>query len=707
MTSVPTPAERKWTSLVNAAQPSPEGPVGDAYSSTPALRALVRQHVGARTCPSSVNREDLLSVAVRLRLVTSETAAKPDRARATRDRPDVAAGSSGKRTRTDRADKNKRRKTVKLITVKCALLNRLRCGSDADSEVAARIIKQLKLRVEAYSRRVVNASVALVGIVKGLFRRDIDGDVQMDEDLSWIADVHVPPEIFTQTFVRQLFLGTAEANLPSQMVVQCHQAHPQLLLPGNRHLGDRNIYSAGAIQYLTNLKNALRTELDDRIRIACRRIGLQPEEEKVVRYRINGWTLPARFGCCLPQTAAADAAVAIHRRMLGLAGLAQIDDDWIKNDAHLPSLLRYSVYLNKIYEASENKLYNLVPVCSIRAHFIRIDTSVLYGVLRDAGVVDRTLDAKTFVTLRDVFWFDTFDFRKIRPGGSTFEWSVTTDGVSLCTTFEKEAAPRSDDDATRPEYVASPTDVVVGNDPGRINIYYMAGIRDGRTRVSKLTRKQYYAESGCTAARRVTERWTRCIQPHLDALSSASSKGTSWTGHEWYLIQLGLHQEALWVEYMKPRWARQRLSLYGGKKRVFANFFNRLASTFPGGRLVIAYGNAKFPSGGAGEQSVPTTRAYKECVSRVCTYSTDEFRTSKVHCADDSVLQLVSTRSRPRFALRGLLFNPELDRFVSRDLNAALNIRRILIGPTRPVILCRNGVFPRLDQHIVKRLQDR
>ena len=259
---------------------------------------------------------------------------------------------------------------------------------------------------------------------------------------------------------------------------------------------------------------------------------------------------------------------------------------------------------------------------------------------------------------------------------------------------------------TSAEYVPSSDDVVVGNDPGRINIYYMAGILQGQTVVAKLTRRQYYAESGATASRRTVQRWTRGIQSHLDALSTSSTKGTSWTAHEWYLRQFEIHGEALWTEYLKPRWARQRLSLYGGKKRVFANFFNRLTAQFSGGRLVVAYGNAKFASGGAGEQSVPTTRAYRECASRVLTYSTDEFRTSKVHCQDDSVLQLLGTHSQARFALRGLLFNPDLAKFVSRDLNAALNIRRILLGP-RPIILCRQGVVDRLEQHIVKRLRSR
>lgn len=89
----------------------------------------------------------------------------------------------------------------------------------------------------------------------------------------------------------------------------------------------------------------------------------------------------------------------------------------------------------------------------------------------------------------------------------------------------------------------------------------------------------------------------------------------SWTAHEWYLAQFEIHKQALWTEYLRHRWARQRLTLYGGKKRVFANFFNRLIKEFSDGgqrRVVVAYGNGKFASGGVGEQSVPTVRVAAE-----------------------------------------------------------------------------------------------
>jgi len=74
------------------------------------------------------------------------------------------------------------------------------------------------------------------------------------------------------------------------------------------------------------------------------------------------------------------------------------------------------------------------------------------------------------------------------------------------------------------------------------------------------------------------------------------------------------HRDALWEEYAKPRWARLRMNLYGGKQRAFANFFNELSSLKEdeSQRLVVAYG--------AGRWMIPNettpaqrTRTYKEC----------------------------------------------------------------------------------------------
>ena len=86
----------------------------------------------------------------------------------------------------------------------------------------------------------------------------------------------------------------------------------------------------------------------------------------------------------------------------------------------------------------------------------------------------------------------------------------------------------------------------------------------------------------------------------------------------------------------------------------------------------------------------------------------DEFRTSKVDSVDDSVLQLVGQKVdgvQARRSFRGVLWSVTRQKFVSRDLNAALNIRRCLLN--RPTILKRASANGRLEQAIVKRVKRR
>ena len=121
---------------------------------------------------------------------------------------------------------------------------------------------------------------------------------------------------------------------------------------------------------------------------------------------------------------------------------------------------------------------------------------------------------------------------------------------------------------------------------------------------------------------------------HRRPLSTVSSKGVNLQNHVAYIAAYHQHRDALWTEYTRPRWARQRLSLYGGKKRTFANFFNNLKRVLrkavPKCNIVVAYRAAKFAPGGRGELSVPTSRAYKECATRINTKVTAEFRSSKM-----------------------------------------------------------------------------
>ena len=243
-------AERRWRALLASSLPREEGPQpGQGRLGVREVQAIVRDHIGARTCPRSFGRASLADAAVGLRLASESSVAW---LRLTA--PNVSAVDDdvlGKRTRPDRAEHVKRRSGVKQATVKCALLGRLNCGGDPG--LALRVVAEVKKRVETYSRRVVDASLSYMGVVKRLFVRDGGGGgaASVGGHL-WIADVAVPSEIFEQTFVRQLLLGVGGASKPSALVEQTHRDHPALFPSGNRHLGDRNVYSAGAIQYLVS-----------------------------------------------------------------------------------------------------------------------------------------------------------------------------------------------------------------------------------------------------------------------------------------------------------------------------------------------------------------------------------------------------------------------------------------------------------------------
>ena len=189
--------------------------------------------------------------------------------------------------------------------------------------------------------------------------------------------------------------------------------------------------------------------------------------------------------------------------------------------------------------------------------------------------------------------------------------------------------------------------------------------------------------------------------------SKTSVKGINLANHMSYKTTYLKHFDSLWSEYLQHKWARQRLRLYGGKKRVFAKFFNDMQNVDLSKPVVIAYGSAKFAPGGPNEVSVPTTRAFKECKYKIPTIVTNEFRSTIVHHEDDSILQYIKRRDT-NTTLRGLLWcnSPNNNKFVNRDLNAALNIRRCAINPIRPAILQRlptNAPLPRIVGKTIKR----
>jgi len=612
-----------------------------------------------------------------------------------------ASAGTKKRSRADRSEKLKRRKVTVETVVKASLLKYLR----GDKQ---RLRDAIRERVAAFSQRYHLGSLALSGMLKQCF----DG----------VEDVTVArlPDLTCQSFFRQLMLGTQDAVKPDMHVQAYYHDHaPQLAskMPKQRHQGDRNIYSAGAKKYMTNLRNHMVVGFKPRLNKFLHAFqhvnGLTDEQRIWTLFSICGWATPKDLER-VPQLPSMLEVVATHRHILGLAG-AEVTPRWLDRKGTLHHLLRHAVHMCRYLEALQLPAFNLVPIARRGSHYITIDTYVLYGLLKELRLVAGSED--DFVAMGAEQWASTLAVEKLRGKDREFTGTMESDGTSMCVHYRRNKNATEDVPimAAKPR-TRSPlapeveSHTVLGMDPGRTNIYYFAMEQHGgSTKSWKLTRKMYYAEAGITAAGHQSEAWQSSLHEPLRRLSDVTSKGTDLLAHQRFLaVVIDVH-DLLWNEYTKPRWANQRLRLYGGKKRVFATFLKTVAdaATTAGGYkpLVVAYGAAKFAPGSKGELSVPTSRAYKECVQRFRCVLVDEFRTTMVHASSGSVLKQVWSK-RKEATVRGLMWCGSTNgKFVNRDLNAALNIRRCLATSERPTELCRVAGQGRLSKVVGKRIR--
>jgi len=618
-----------------------------------------------------------------------------------------------KAKRPDRAVKCKERWTTEETVVKSKLNSALLSTNKDEKE---KFLKAIRDRVLIFSKRYHVMSLAMNVYIRECFHNVKSKQLQ-----------HVAiSEIFEQTFIRQMMLGTSEAQKPISEISDFYKRHPDLLDMlelDKRHYGDRNIYSAGGKKYLTNLKNHLFVNLhrwmkcwiySSKVEDRLKRLEYFADERnlkvayKSLFYDLNGWDLTDEM------------KIALHHLPLRIKKSLELQKNILgpkpleRKEAY-DSMLRYVVFINKFIEKynPEKRKYNLAPVGRIRCHYITIDTSVLGGITKECEI-SSTLD------VTKEMWETLLNFKRLEGRNCTFTGTIDTDGTAVCVHFKRPKRIVPDKSTTILENGYSPpNDVcVVGIDPGRKDISHaVIETSLGVFKSVVLTRNQYYKESGTSAHLLKTEVWQKPknnrgkkseMEVALESLSTVSTKGNSLESFMNYLKVWKVAFPILWNEYTKPRWSEGRFRLYGGKKRVFANYFNRLENVVKKetgkDRVVISYGSAKFAPTGKGEVAVPTSRCFKECRTRFETHVVTEFRTSMVYHKTLEVLKLVGSIQTGK-EIRGLRWccstnQEERKVMISRDQNAAINIRNILIWGRlrRPDIFCRG--HPPLQKRI-------
>ncbi|KAJ9516265.1 hypothetical protein QJQ45_001112 [Haematococcus lacustris] len=67
-------------------------------------------------------------------------------------------------------------------------------------------------------------------------------------------------------------------------------------------------------------------------------------------------------------------------------------------------------------------------------------------------------------------------------------------------------------------------------------------------------------------------RWSTAIKPQLQQLAAATQAGTTLDSLQAHILALKATWDALWEEYLKPRWCRERLRLHHAQERVIEGF---------------------------------------------------------------------------------------------------------------------------------------
>ncbi|KAJ9509574.1 hypothetical protein QJQ45_011204 [Haematococcus lacustris] len=294
------------------------------------------------------------------------------------------------------------------------------------------------------------------------------------------------------------------------------------------------------------------------------------------------------------------------------------------------------------------------------------------------------------------------------------------------------------------------TQMGMGLDPGAIQAVSAAsgmwradGLLQGFYR-SKLTRSQVQHDSGLIQARHNTQRWNENIKLELQHLAAATPTGTSLVAIQRHVAVTLATWDAVWGEYLHPKWAEQRMRLHGAQEKVLERYFIKLEEEAASvsqqewgtrKQLVVFFGNASIGTrGGWGAKAV--LQACRKVVERANSgkptdrvpgkvVTVDEFRTSRVSailnspqpCEEEldssKPTRLEGWKPKPdqvqdrllrsawskRFEapVRGLMWCPylaqatpgNLGKWVDRDCNAALNLQRAGEAKWRPLELCR------------------
>ena len=438
--------------------------------------------------------------------------------------------------------------------------------------------------------------------------------------------------------------------------------------PPERFRGDTQLIQYAAKTYQTNFKNMLIVPFEKRLKTFLKEYSRRYETDNISIYVMMDLVIgKKKFG-----------DYELNEKLLGILGVLRIylkikDNEVVTKiwkEKNLDGLLNFYHYLILQNESWKCKNFTIAPIASIKNHFITIDSKILREMMINLELLPASNTSRKF-TQEEVLedWNTLFKIKKCN--GKEFSRLIQTDGVSLCIHYQRPKRI-----SVIPSLPLTPQQVI-GIDPGRVNIQF--GV-DSDGKEYKLTRKQYYQQSGMVKNKKKVKKWNLKNKEILEEMSKNSPKSTDLSN---YLENISENYEKLWNSQKSLKWSRERMHLWIGKNRTLDRFYASM-----GKGAIVAYGSAKFSPTGPGELAVPTSEAFTRCSKHFKIKLIDEFRTSMMcNCCGQELTKLYIGDKEIRGFRRcdSIVCKRKL---VSRDSNAAKNIRDCYLE--RPNCLRRN-----------------
>ena len=542
-------------------------------------------------------------------------------------------------------------------------------------------------------------------------------------------NMEIPNILDCGTYIDAVVRGDCSHTLISIAHQEAFQAWPMPQRPTGFGSPVAQLYRN---TYQTSVANTITMAFDSRLKSYVRSwatyaLGkVSKKEVRVIADCICGWTTSSDDRALLVPSAVQ--FIMAERTLLGLNvhgaawgdafvqslqgdtsfGDQRISGPWLK-ERYKHILQSYHRWLVVVEGAQVSKAWTLVPLSKLRRQHIHIDTNVLHTMMTAAKLIK--CSRGDFTALAEEHFSRCFDVSGLVSSDRyAFDNHVATDGVAVSWHFSRK--PACDEVAARNMPKKKGGSVQSQElSPGPL---VQAAQQDERI----LTSREYRERSGMLQALAHSTFDQRHIAGALNLLSHNTPKRSGTLDLQAHASAMAQVLPELWGQFPRRAWSRRRFGIYIKRMSVLDSFFSRIKGAGQG-PLNIAYGSAGFAASAPGRPPSPTTSAAKRAITffgKHRVFCIDEFRTTMMYHLSEERLHNVLVHDPVKdklVAVHGLKLSRSSEvnlglvhrqtRLVHRDINAALNILKIAVSPTRPEYLERGLNVGTNVSHVLRR----